>query len=149
MMIKSPINTQTQQTGQLQTENIKVACINGQLLPADKLKVVRGEIFGRNIQANIQRIKDSRRPLRLKLRNKYSVVIIDNESYEELLSLKAKFVELLGQMTQSDITALGNQLDEMFSRISASQTASRFKSLRLASPEEFSTTYKPGETERD
>lgn len=129
-MIKSPTNTKTKQTGQLRTEDINAGCITGQLLPTDKLKVVSGDFFGRNIKANIQRLKNTRRPLISKLRNKCSVVIIDNESYEELLILKAKFVEIVEQMKQSDIAALGNQLDEMFSRISSPQTASQFKSLR-------------------
>lgn len=101
MMIKSPINTHTQQIEQLQNEDINAVCINGRLLPTDKLKVVSGEFFGRNIEANIQRLKDSRRPLRLKLRNKCSVVIIDSKSYEEMLSLKAMYIELVERHHQS------------------------------------------------
>lgn len=101
-MIKSPINTHTQQIEQLQNEDIKVVCVNERLFPADKLKVVSGEFFGRNIEANIQRLKDSRRPLRLKLRNKCSVVIIDNKSYEELLSLRAIYMDLVERHHQTE-----------------------------------------------
>ena len=122
---------------QLDTEYTKPRCITKRLPPIYALKVVEGKFFGRNVKANIQSIKYSRRPLRLKLRNKCSVVIIDNESYEELLSLKAKFVELVENMTQSGIAELGNQLVSMASRTSSPQTASRFKSLRLVSPEKF------------
>ncbi len=100
MMIKS--HTHTQQIEQLQNEDIKVVCVNERLLPANKLKVVSGEFFGRNIEANIQRLKDSRRPLRLKLRNKCSVVIIDNKSYEELLSLRAIYMDLVERHHQTE-----------------------------------------------
>lgn len=88
MMIESTTNIAPKKE-QLDTEYTKPCCITKRLPPIYALKVVEGKFFGRNVKANIQSIKYSRRPLRLKLRNKCSVVIIDNESYEELLSLKA------------------------------------------------------------
>lgn len=63
-----------------------------------QLKVLGSNFFGRNVQANIQRIKDSRRPLRLRLRNNCSVVIIDNQTYEELLNVRIQLIELVERM---------------------------------------------------
>lgn len=90
------------QHGLLLTENTKAIRIAEWLLPVQELEAVSSKFFGRNIQANIQRIKNKRRPMGLKLRNKLAVIIIDNESYEELLSLKAKYMVLIEQMKQSD-----------------------------------------------
>ena len=117
------------------------------LSPAANLEVVTGKLFGRAVQSYVQRIKDSRRPLALKLRNRFSAVIIDSESYEELLSLKAKYAELVERVKLSEVASAGDQFEAMFARISAPQTAAGFQSLRLATTEELAATYKPGATE--
>ena len=96
------LSAPTQKAGLLPTENTKAIRIAEWLLPVQKLEAVSIKFFGRNIQANIQRIKNKRRPLGLKLRNKVAVIIIDNESFEELLSLKAMYMELVEGMKQSD-----------------------------------------------
>lgn len=96
------LSAPTEQAGLLPTENSKAIRIAEWLLPVQELEAVSSQFFGRNIPANIQRIKNKRRPLGLKLRNRLAVIIIDNESYEELLSLKATYIELIEQMTQSD-----------------------------------------------
>jgi PHD/YefM family antitoxin component YafN of YafNO toxin-antitoxin module len=105
-MITDSTNTSlsapTPQAGLLPTENTKPILIAEWLLPVQELEAVSSKFFGRNIHASIQRIKNKRRPLGLKLRNKLAVIIIDNESYEELVSLKDMYIELVEQMKQSD-----------------------------------------------
>jgi len=99
-MINLPDSTtqpHTPQTGQLGANPSKIIGVARQLCPYKKLKVVSSKFFTRNVQANIQRIKDSRRPLRLRLRNNCSVVIIDNQTYEELLGIRAKLIEELSE----------------------------------------------------
>ncbi len=96
------LSAPTQKAGLLPTENTNGIGIAEWLLPVQELEVVSSKFFGRNIHANIQRIKNKRRPLGLKLRNKLAVIIIDNESYEELVSLKDLYIELVKQMKQSD-----------------------------------------------
>lgn len=91
----------TQRAGLLPTENTKATGIAEWLLPVQELDAVSSKFFARNIQANIQRIKNKRRPLGLKVRNKLAAIIIDNESYEELLSLKAIYIDLVERHHQS------------------------------------------------
>lgn len=109
-MIKSP-DSPTQphisQVEQLGANQSKIFGAARQLCPYKKLKVVSSNFFIRGIQANIQRIKDSRRPVRLRLRN-YSVVIIDNQTYEELLGVRATLIEMVERMKQRDVANLGN-----------------------------------------
>lgn len=95
MITKSPLNAPTQQAELGPDEDAKTIRIMEWLLPLEELDTVNSNFFGRNIRTNIQRIKESRRPLGLKLRNKLSAVVIDNDSYEELLSLKAIYTELV------------------------------------------------------
>lgn len=96
------LNVPDQEAGLLPTENTKPIHNVEWLLPVQELEAVSSKFFGRNIQANIQRIKSKRRPLGLKLRNKLAVIIIDSESYEGLLRLKAECIELIEQAKQSD-----------------------------------------------
>ncbi len=91
-----------QKAGLLPTENANSIRFAEWLLPVQELEAVSSKFFGRNINANIQRIKNKRRPLGLRRRNKLAVIIIDNESYEELISLKDMYIELVKQMKQSD-----------------------------------------------
>jgi PHD/YefM family antitoxin component YafN of YafNO toxin-antitoxin module len=102
MITKSPINTPTQQAELLPVEDAKAIRIVEWLLPLEELDAVSSKFFARSIRSSIQHIKESRRPLGLKLRNKLSAVIIDNESYEELLSLKAIYTELVEEVKQSE-----------------------------------------------
>ena len=150
MMIKSlesPSQTPAKPTTMVLTDDVKAIRRTSWLSPIDQLDVVTSKVFGRQIKANIQQIMRSRRPMGLKLLNKFSVVVIDEKSYEELLSLKTKYAELVERVKQSDIAVASSQYDEMFARISAPKTASRFKSLRLASQAELAAAYKAGETE--
>lgn len=94
--------TQPPQAGQPGGNPTKIIGVAKQLCPYKKLKVLSSKFFNRSIQANIQRIKDSRRPVRLRLRNNCSVVIIDNQTYEELLDVRAKLIEVIEQMSQSE-----------------------------------------------
>lgn len=106
MMIKSPdsaIQLHTPQTGQPGANPSKIIGVARQLCQYKKLKVVSSKFFARNVQANIQRIKDSRRPLRLRLRNNCSVVIIDNQTYEELVGVRTKLIEAVERMKQRDV----------------------------------------------
>lgn len=102
MIKKSPINTPTQQAELVPLEDAKAIRIVEWLLPLEKLDTVSSKFFARNIQSSIQHIKKSRRPLGLKLRNKLSAVIIDNDSYEELSGLKAIYTELVEEVKQSE-----------------------------------------------
>jgi hypothetical protein len=85
----------TPQVGQAEANLSKTIGVAKQLCSYKKLKVVSSKFFARSIHANIQRIKDSRRPVRLRLRNNCSVVIIDNQTYEELSDIRAKLIEEL------------------------------------------------------
>lgn len=76
--------------------------VAGRLPQAKQLKVLSSNFFARNVQANIQRVKDSRRPLRLRLRNNCSVVIIDNQTYEELLNVRTQLIKLVERMEHND-----------------------------------------------
>ena len=139
--------TPVKHTGLVLTEDVKAIRSAAWLSPIDKLDVVTSKTFGRKIQISIQQIKDSGRPLGLKLRNKFSAVIIDNESYEELLSLKSKYADLVDRVKRNDVAKAGSGFDEMFAQISSPQTAARFKSLRLATTADLAASFKPGETE--
>lgn len=90
-----------QQAGQLPTEDTRATRIAEWLLPVQELDVVSSKFFARDMQANVQRIKNKHRPLGLTVRNKLAAIIIDNESYEELLSLKAIYKELVERHHQS------------------------------------------------
>ncbi len=103
-----PTQLHTPQAGLLGANPSNIAGVAKQLSPYKKLKVVSSKFFVRSIHANIQRIKDSRRPVRLKLRNNCSVVVIDNQTYEELLNVKAKLIEAVERMQQSDAANLDN-----------------------------------------
>lgn len=94
--------TQPLQAGQPGANPSKIIGVAKQLCLYKNLKVVSSKFFTRSIQANIQRIKDSRRPVRLRLRNNCSVVIIDNQTYEELLGVRAKLIEVVEHMKQND-----------------------------------------------
>lgn len=85
-----------------QVNTSKVIDVAGRLPQADKLKVLSSNFFARNVHANIQRIKDSRRPVRLRLRNKCSVVIIDNQTYEELLHVRTQLIDLIERVEHNE-----------------------------------------------
>lgn len=105
-MTESPDSSnkpQTPEAGQPRANPSKAVGVAKQLCPYKKLKVVSGKFFARSIQANIQRIKDSRRPVRLRLRNKLSVVIVDNQTYDELVYMRAKLIEAVKRMEQRDV----------------------------------------------
>lgn len=94
--------TQPPQEGQPGANPSKIIGVAKQLCPYKKLKVVSSKFFTRSIHANIQRIKDSRRPVRLRLRNNCSVVIIDYRTYEELLGVRGKLIEVVERMKHRD-----------------------------------------------
>jgi hypothetical protein len=98
----SPATPSVLHTRQPQFSPDNVVEVAGQLPQANKLKVLSSNFFARNVQANIQRIKDSRRPLRLRLRNKCSVVIIDHQTYEELLHTKTQLIELVERLEHNE-----------------------------------------------
>lgn len=109
MINKSTINAPTQQPGHLSTEDAKAVQIMEWLLPLEELDSVNSNFFGRHIQISIKRVKKSGRPLGLKLQNKLSAVVIDHDSYEELLTLRAKCIQLVEQMEQSESTISSNE----------------------------------------
>ena len=127
--------------------DLKVISQTAWLSHPDKLETIASKEFGRTIEASIRSLKAAGRPLALKLRNKFAAVVIGNDEYAELLSLKAKYADLVVRVKNSDIASAANEFDELFARISAPQTAKAFKSLRHASTEDLASTFKPGGTE--
>lgn len=105
MMNKSPDSSATPfapHTGEPQANIDNVVDVTGRLPQVNKLKVLSSNFFARNVQANIQRIKDSRRPLKLRLRNKCSVIIIDNQTYEDLVHVRTQLIELVERMERDE-----------------------------------------------
>lgn len=96
------INTPNQEVRPLPAENNESSDIARWLLPVQELESVSSEFFGRNVQANIQRLENNHRPLGIKLRDKLAVIIIDSASYEELLTMKAAYLRLIERIKQSD-----------------------------------------------
>lgn len=143
-MISKPLEALSDQQVASLIDDIRSICNAEWLLPVDELEMVTSTSFGCNVHTHIQHIKDSHRPLGLKLHNKTSAVVIDSEAYEVLARLKAKYAELLTQVEQNDILKDCNRLEDLFARVLAPQTAARFKSLHLAKPEDLAATYKPG-----
>ncbi len=106
--LDSPTISSFPHTGEPQVNTGNVIDVAGRLPQASQLKVLSGKFFARNVQANIQRIKDSRRPLRLRLRNKCSVVIIDNQTYEDLLNVRTQLIKLVEQMERKNMASPSN-----------------------------------------
>lgn len=106
--LDSPATSSVPPTREPQAHPDNVVDVIGRLPQTNKLKVLSSHIFARNVQANIQRIKDSRRPLKLRLRNKRSVVIIDHQTYEELLHLRTQLIELVERIEHNDAANLSD-----------------------------------------
>ncbi len=98
----SPTTFSSPHTSEPQVNTGNVSDVAGRLPPVNQLKVLGSKFFARNVQANIQRLTDSRRPLRLRLRSKCSVVIIDNQTYEDLVHVRTQLIELVERMERDE-----------------------------------------------
>lgn len=105
MILKTPdmhLNLQAEQTELLPDESITPMYVMKWLVPIEELHTVSDKFFGRKLQHHIRQIKDKHRPLGLKIGNKLSAVIVDIDSYEELLCFKKKYEQFLDQIKKID-----------------------------------------------
>ncbi|HCS65288.1 MAG TPA: hypothetical protein DIW64_15200 [Cellvibrio sp.] len=117
------------------------------LADADTLQTSTGSEFGRNIESYIETIKVSHAPIRLNVRKRPAAVVIGIDEYEEMLSMKAQFADLVVRVREAEIAQAGNEFDELFARISSAQSRKVTDALFHTTGADFVPTFQPGRTE--
>ncbi|MDO8345097.1 MAG: hypothetical protein Q7T48_17985 [Cellvibrio sp.] len=119
------------------------------LADADTLQTSTGSEFGRNIESYIETIKVSHAPIRLNVRKRPAAVVIGIDEYEEMLSMKAQFADLVVRVKEAEIAQASNEFDELFARISSAHSRKTADALHNVTTEELANSYQPGRTERN
>jgi prevent-host-death family protein len=119
------------------------------LADTDALQTSTGSEFGRNIESYIETIKTSHAPIRLNVRKRPAAVVIGIDEYEEMLSMKAQFANLVVRVREAEIAQAGNEFDALFARISSAHSRKMADALHNVTTEELANSYKPGRTERN
>lgn len=114
--------------------------------PTGSLVSTGSSIFGRNIEAKLQEVREGR-VIRLKLRNQDAAVVMSVQQYEEMLNLKELYSQLLQRVQDVATETESGEYEELYQRITSAKSRNAADILFSASSEDLRKSFKPGRTE--
>jgi hypothetical protein len=112
----------------------------------DSLVSIGSRDFARSIESNLNLVAQGS-VMRLQLRKRDTAVVMSMKHYEEMLQVKSLFAQLIERVKDIDIAEQTNEYEDLYQRISSSQSRKAADSLFGASGAGLRKTFKPGNTE--
>jgi hypothetical protein len=116
------------------------------LSPTDSLVSTGSRDFGRSIESNLTLVAQGS-VMRLQLRKRDTAVVMSVKHYEEMLQVKSLYAQLVERVKDIDIAEETSEYEDLYQRISSSQSRKAADSLFGASGVDLRKTFKPGKTE--
>lgn len=114
--------------------------------PTSSLASSGSTVFGRSIESKLLEVSAGH-VMRLRLRKKDAAVVMSVERYEELLEMKNLYSQLMERIQEDNSASATDEYEELYQRITSSQSRKAANALFGASEEDLSATFKPGRTE--
>jgi PHD/YefM family antitoxin component YafN of YafNO toxin-antitoxin module len=119
----------------------------GWLTPTSSLMCMGGKDFGRGITASLTEINQGGSILRLQLHKRDAAVVMGVDHYEEMVQMKALYVDLIERLKETEISEEAGQYETLYSRIVSPKSRQAADALFSATSENLRKSYQPGKTE--
>jgi PHD/YefM family antitoxin component YafN of YafNO toxin-antitoxin module len=117
------------------------------LSPTSSLISKGGRDFGRQIEASIKEITQKQGIMRIQLRKRDAAVVMSVDHYEEMLSMKKLYSELIERVKEKEIAHEADEFEALYRRIASPESRASADALFSASTEDLNKAYQPGKTE--
>ncbi len=114
------------------------------LTPLNSLLPKRSGEFGRQIEASLNQLAESRQIMKLQLRRSDKAVVFSVEQYQAILDMKQHYAELLEKVRELELDREADQYDRLFQRIASPASHQAADALFASSDDDFNNAYKGG-----
>ena len=116
---------------------------------SELLDQVGSTVFGRNIKSEIEKLAAGKTAVNIMISNKPAAVVLSVNEYDNLVSIRDEYNNLLEANRAKELAAARKEFDELFALMQTAKSREVMSGMIHVTGEELASTYQPGRTENN